>query len=402
MSLAHSGWRGFAAGPGRVLIPVVAVAAFTGLVAASAAISGGTVRPPLALTGQAPGGAPGSGVMVGPPTISPFAPIPGATGGADGSGPTGGPVATGGPSADTSSTAEGPLASSTPVTPSSSASASPHQTTPAAPRSTAPSGTAGKPSSAPPPAAPPPPPPAPAVPATHWPDASTTGVPAGVSLTSSRAITVTQDGAVVEGLDVSGTITVSAKNVVIRNCRIHGDGSGNGISVNRGSVTIEDTEISAFENAIIGGSWTARRLDIHSTTGDGVKLGSDVLLEDSWIHDLTPAPGAHADGGQMQDGVRNLVVRGNRIDLSTSVNSALFLSPDFGPSTDGPVTIQGNYLSGGGFTLYVVDGNNGQYVVRNITVTGNVFGTSKFGSANVNVPVAWSGNVTTAGRTVNP
>lgn len=246
------------------------------------------------------------------------------------------------------------------------------------------------------------PPPVVVPPSSAWPGSGTTGVPAGLALSASPAVTVTTPGTVLRGLDISGTVTISAPNVVISDCLIHGDGSGNGIQIEAGSVTVEDTEITAFENAILGGSWTANRVNIHGMTGDGVKLGSDVLLENSWIHDLTPAPGAHADGGQMQDGVRNLVVRGNRIDVSTEVNSALFLAPDFGPSTNGPVTIESNYLSGGGFTLYVVDGSNGRYVVGNITVRDNVFGASKFGSIHANVPVTWSGNVSSTGLPIQP
>ncbi len=52
------------------------------------------------------------------------------------------------------------------------------------------------------------------------PDKSDTGVPHGTKLRRSGSITVTQDGAVIEGLDVDGTITVKADNVTIRNTRV--------------------------------------------------------------------------------------------------------------------------------------------------------------------------------------
>jgi hypothetical protein len=206
---------------------------------------------------------------------------------------------------------------------------------------------------------------------------------------------VTTAGTVIDGLDISGTVQVHAANVVIKNSKIHGTGSGDGIAVYDGNVTVSDSEIYNFENAIGYGNWAAYRVNIHSNTGDGVKLGTNTTLQDSWIHDMTPGPGAHSDGGQMQDGITNLVVRHNRIDMGvgTGYNSALFICPDFGPSTAGPVLIENNYLSGGGFTIYVVDGNNGQYFVSNITVRNNVFGRSaQYAAARVNVPVTWTGN----------
>ncbi|NMM15820.1 MAG: hypothetical protein HHJ14_01400 [Cellulomonas sp.] len=196
-------------------------------------------------------------------------------------------------------------------------------------------------------------------------------------------------------MDISGSVSVEAPGVIIKNSRIHGSDSF-GILTNSGSVTIYDTEIYGFENAIGFDDWTAYRVNIHGTYGDGVKLGSNVLLQDSWIHDLTPASGAHSDGGQLQSGVTNLVVRHNAINLSNVVdaNSALFLAPDLGPSTAGPVTIDGNWLDGGNFTLFCVDGNNGQYFVQNISIINNKFGRlAQYGPSRINVPITQSGNV---------
>lgn len=240
--------------------------------------------------------------------------------------------------------------------------------------------------------------PSPTAPATgDRPGPSTTGVPDGTALTPSGAITVTTPGAVISGLDVDGAITVSAPGVVVKNSRISGTGYY-GIRVASGDVTIEDSEILGFQNAISGNSWTGRRLDIHSTTQDGVKLGSHVLLEDSWIHDLTPEPGAHADGGQVQSGVDDVVVRHNVIDasnarLGTFGNSALIVKPDMGSSSDGPVVIEDNWLNGGNYTLFVVPGSTGN-IIREVDVLGNRFGsTHRYGAAEIGMPVNASGNV---------
>jgi hypothetical protein len=224
---------------------------------------------------------------------------------------------------------------------------------------------------------------------------SNTGVPAGTTLTASGGLTVTTANTVIDAKDISGSVTIQASNVTIKRSKIHGSGSGNGVNVVSGSVTVQDSEIYGFENGIAFGNWTATRVNLHNMTGDGVKLGSNVAFQDSWVHALTPAAGAHADGGQMQGGETNLVVRHNNIDATcSSCNSALFLAPDQGPSTNGPVTITGNWLNGGNYSLYCVDGNNGQYYVQNISIIGNRFGrNSRYGSDNINVPITQSGNV---------
>ncbi len=216
-------------------------------------------------------------------------------------------------------------------------------------------------------------------------------------------MTVRQTGAVLDGLDISGSVTIYAPNVIIKNSRIHGSGTGDGVRVETGNVTIYDSEIYGFENSIGYGDWAAYRVDIHSNTGDGVKLGSNTTLQDSWIHDLAPGDDAHADGGQVQDGITNLVVRHNTIDVSSAVNSALFIQPIFGPSTAGPVLIENNYLSGGGFTVFVLDGA-GKYVISNITFRGNRFGRhAQYGPTLVTVPVGWTDNTyADTGGTVTP
>ena len=236
------------------------------------------------------------------------------------------------------------------------------------------------------------------------PGAGTTGVPDGVALSPMEGVTVTEAGTVLDGRDVSGAITVNAADVVIRNSRITGDGSGFGVLVRGGSVTILDSEISAVETAISGSNWMGVRIDIHGVTGDGVKLGSNVTLQDSWIHDPRPASDAHLDGAQMTGGVTNLVLRNNTITMGAQASAALFLAPDLGPSTDGPILVEDNLFGGGAWTLQCVDGADGRYVVGGITIRGNRFlADGTYGAANVTVPVTWEGNVWDAtGEPVEP
>ena len=56
------------------------------------------------------------------------------------------------------------------------------------------------------------------------------GVPSGTTLTPSGSITVTTAGAVIDGKDVTGDITVSANNVTIKNTRVTKNSGGCGAS----------------------------------------------------------------------------------------------------------------------------------------------------------------------------
>jgi hypothetical protein len=233
------------------------------------------------------------------------------------------------------------------------------------------------------------------------PGPDSTGVPAGVSLKQVSGMTVTVPGTVLDALDISGSVTVKASGVVIKNCRIRGTGFW-GVRVESGDAVIQDSEISGFANAITGSRWTARRVEIFGTTQDGVKLGSYSTLEDSWIHDLTPEPGAHADGAQAESGVKSVVVRNNVIDVynrttGTLGNSAIIIKPDLGSTSPGPVTIENNYLNGGNYTLFVVPGSTGN-TITTVNVWRNVFGPNhRYGYASIKMPVQDEGNTTATG-----
>jgi hypothetical protein len=236
--------------------------------------------------------------------------------------------------------------------------------------------------------------------ATGKPAASTTGVPAGTALTAvPGGLHVTQANAVVDGKDITGPVVIDAPGVTIRNSKIHESSFQDtyAVFVHSGSLKILDSEIWGFQNGITFSNWTAVRVNVHGMSEDGVKLGNNVTLTDSWIHGMTPGPGAHADGGQMQGGSTDVMVSHNVIDMASGSamgNAALFLAPDLGPSSNGPVMVKDNWLNGGNYTLYCVDGNNGQYVVKNISILSNRFGPDRnYGPVQVTVPVTARGNV---------
>jgi hypothetical protein len=199
-----------------------------------------------------------------------------------------------------------------------------------------------------------------------------TGVPAGTDLTPSDSIRVTDDGAVVEDLDISGTITVLADDVTIRRVRIT---TGDYYPIryfDDGNVglVVEDSEIIGTSgnvtSAIAFRNYTARRLNIHGGA-DGLKADANVLIEDCWIHDLSNGNGEHNDGVQSTGG-RGVTIRHN--DISGASNACVQTGDENAATED--LTIECNWLSGGGYTLNIrgVGGTR----PRNTTVVDNRFG----------------------------
>lgn len=226
----------------------------------------------------------------------------------------------------------------------------------------------------------------------------TTGVPDPSSLSRvPGGLHIIRAHTVVEAADITGPVVVDAPNVTITGSKIHGSGESYGIFVRSGSVAVVDSELWGFQNGIAGDNWSAIRVDLHGMSDDGVKLGSNVMVLDSWIHSMEPGPDSHADGAQMQSGSRHVLIRHSVIDMGSvgdAANAALFLAPDLGPNSPGPVTIDGNWLNGGNFTLACLDGDNGAYVVDNIWVLRNRFGPDyQYGPLSVRVPVTLQSNV---------
>jgi hypothetical protein len=238
------------------------------------------------------------------------------------------------------------------------------------------------------------------------PDASTTGVPAGVALRRSGSITVRKPSAVIDTRLVKGGITIAANNVTVKRTRIRvpGGAEGVGVTIEQGvtGTLIQDTEIAGSESfqGIQGGGFTARRVNIHGfehgveIRGRGKVLDSYISLTDFRYPDGT-VPHFDAVCGWSVNGV---VVRHNTLTAPPDQTAAVNFTNDFGSIKD--VVIDNNYLSGGGYALYVRGDASSPgspalgKPVKNIRVTNNQFGTSQWGHASVvQAQISASGNV---------
>ncbi|GAB3022616.1 hypothetical protein GCM10011376_28160 [Nocardioides flavus (ex Wang et al. 2016)] len=213
------------------------------------------------------------------------------------------------------------------------------------------------------------------------PGAHNTGVPAGTVLTPSDGMTITQDGTVIDGLLVRGTITIEADNVTIRNSLVQSSTSGYPILVDEGATgaLIEDVEVDNMGGTGLGiffsrGSGTVRRANVHSAE-DGIRIeADDVTVEYSYVHDLQRQPDGHHDTIQIRRG-DNITLSGNTLlpyDSSTGdpMNAALQIGSLLGDDQISNLRVIGNYMDGGNFTV----NGGGRNEVDSALYSGNRFG----------------------------
>jgi hypothetical protein len=225
-----------------------------------------------------------------------------------------------------------------------------------------------------------------------FPDATNTGADCS-SLAPSGSITVTTNGAVVEGKNVSGSVTVRASNVTIRDDCVRSSAIYPVHFVSGSNLTVQDTTITgtggcdrAVEPA--GNGAVMDRLNV-SGCEDGIQMYNNDVLENSYIHDLAFTSSSHNDGVQ-QNGGSNDTVRHNTIFNPHNQTSCVNFTTDFGGIS--AITITGNLLNGGNYTVYSRSGGHGN--PTGVSVTGNHFGGADvFGLVSADGSVAWSGNV---------
>ncbi len=116
-----------------------------------------------------------------------------------------------------------------------------------------------------------------------FPNATNTGVPPGVVLKSSGSLVITTPGAVVEGLDIKGSVVIDAPNVTLKNCKVT-DAGYDVVLIKPGiiGVTIQNCEISneGVGGQGIAGQGTFLRNNIHDCA-DGIDVrGDNTLIEE--------------------------------------------------------------------------------------------------------------------------
>lgn len=209
-----------------------------------------------------------------------------------------------------------------------------------------------------------------ALPAYPRPDC--TGVPAGWTpvTTIPGDMTVTQDGQVVDGYLIKGTLFIRAQNVTVKNSMVYGQIYNQVSNQAFNGLFIQDTTVGPPTGILRGGTgaigvcgYTALRVQIRNTT-EGFRVGGygdsggrcgRVTIMDSFVKLVQDGDVlTHADGIQEYDGIPGgMTVIHNTIDAfigQPEANAAIAV----GAAGYGG-TFRDNLTSGGGFVLRFLD-----------------------------------------------
>jgi hypothetical protein len=223
-----------------------------------------------------------------------------------------------------------------------------------------------------------------------YPDETNTGVQAGVKLTPSGAIVVKTAGTVIANMDVTGSVTINAPNVTIRNTRITNVGAGAsviaGVRINPGgNVTIENSEIDGGKASLAIGpaDFTLKAVEIKGGS-DAVRADGTVAIYDSYIHGLNRKPDSHNDIIQTLH-CSSVTVRHNTLIAFSGTPGSWPKSGDpmnavymFG-NTSGDiqnVLVENNLVNGGNYTFNFnwTSIDAGKHHASNVRIVNNRFG----------------------------
>lgn len=118
---------------------------------------------------------------------------------------------------------------------------------------------------------------------------------------------------------------------------------------------------------------------------DGIHIsGGDTRIEQSLIDGLLAVPQSHNDGIQLLGAPENVRIAKNKIINRNPQTSCLYL-------LGRTLTVSGNYLAGGGWTVYAGANNNGHGGDAGgpVVLTDNIFGRDVFAKGGHFGPVAY-------------
>jgi hypothetical protein len=260
-----------------------------------------------------------------------------------------------------------------------------------------------------------------------FPSSSNSGVPSGTPMksvpgqvssgpgwswnSSGGYIEVTGNGATLSGLSVKGNVNVQANNVTINDMKITlGGQNAVGVSLSHTSnATVENSTITGL-NTGSGRLYAGVKDTYGDATGTVVKANNiskastgvqvyEGTIQDNYIHGLGMVSTDHVNGLTTNGDTDPLLIQHNTILNYYGQTDAIGLFQDFDVVSN--VTVNDNFLAGGGYSLY--GGMGGQGKSSNIKVTNNIFSTMYFVQGGAYGPVTafdssasgnvWSGNV---------
>ena len=203
---------------------------------------------------------------------------------------------------------------------------------------------------------------------------------------STNDVYVTQAGAVLSGINFgSATVALDASNVTIDECTFTGTtgyyaidqaGANSGATVENCTFTgsKSPTESNVWINSLQG-SMTIENNTFLNSPGDAIDMHGGVV-SGNYFSGGGYLPGAHADAIWVPSST-GTIITDNFIDGTTNAdapageNSDLRLTNESGDNSN--VTVSGNFLLGGNFTVEA-GSTNITYTISNMTIADNYIG----------------------------
>lgn len=235
------------------------------------------------------------------------------------------------------------------------------------------------------------------------PDATNTGHNPATITGTVAGMTITSPGYVLENKIVTGSITVKAANVVIRNCYVKGGATADTlvkawdaacVNLTVEHCTLAPTVTGINSQGIHGKEYTARYNNVYNVVDGfgafntaGSTTGANVLIERNWVHDLTCLlDPARSDGITHNDCVQihgsgGVHILYNSLEANHGVNSdagvggmsCVMMAPSTTYGPDCPdVRIENNWLNYGSACLNLGRGDTAS--TSQAIVRGNRFG----------------------------
>jgi hypothetical protein len=213
-----------------------------------------------------------------------------------------------------------------------------------------------------------------------YPDATNTGVPAGTSLSAGGSQTVTDDGAVLDGLEIKGTLTIAASDVTVENSRIVAPSGGSGsfaVILNEGAddFTIENSEVdgpASNQGGLESAVWNhydnpgANTSHVYFHHCADCWEGSGTFRDSYMVVDAAYS-GSHDEDIYVCGGVVHVI-------HSTLINRHPQTATVFGDTSGcgaNHMSITGSLLAGGGYVVYPQA--NSSSPTGTMKITGNRF-----------------------------
>jgi hypothetical protein len=212
--------------------------------------------------------------------------------------------------------------------------------------------------------------------------AGAAGIPPGTHLMPyAGTLHVVRDNAVIRNLEIRGQVIVDADNVTMSNVKIISTAENFALKVEHGAdgfvLMDSETDGSGITASAIDGHGTFLRNEIHGAE-NGINVTGPSLIRENYIHGLKNRNGSpHYDGIQV-DGGRDVQIIRNTIINENTQTAAIMLDNYFEGLSN--ITVEGNRLIGGGYTVYI-DGRfaGGAVIDHSIRITNNQVGGGYYG-----------------------